>query len=136
MALIHNLNRFCPTNMQDMMDQAIQYELKGRLPVVDDDLDARQTLDALLSHERYETRCATDGKTALVFAEADPPELILLDVRLPDLDRYEVCTLMGPEGKTKKFKVDKSVKRLNKIKKGDDITLWVTQALAIDVVKP
>jgi len=62
--------------------------------------------------------------------------LILLDVRLPDLDRYEVCTLMGPEGKTKKFKVDKSVKRLNKIKKGDDITLWVTQALAIDVVKP
>jgi hypothetical protein len=45
-------------------------------------------------------------------------------------------TLMGPEGKTKKFKVDKSVKRLNEIKKGDDITLRVTQALAIDVMKP
>ncbi len=45
-------------------------------------------------------------------------------------------TLMGPEGKTQKFKVDKSVKRLNEIKKGDDITLRVTQALAIDVMKP
>jgi hypothetical protein len=45
-------------------------------------------------------------------------------------------TLMGPEGKSKKFKVDKSVKRLNEIKKGDDITLRVTQALAIEVVKP
>lgn len=45
-------------------------------------------------------------------------------------------TLMGPEGKTKKIKVDKSVKNLDKLKKGDDITLRVTQALAIDVVKP
>jgi hypothetical protein len=45
-------------------------------------------------------------------------------------------TLKGPEGKTQKFKVDKSVKRLNEIKKGDDITLRVTQALAIDVMKP
>jgi hypothetical protein len=45
-------------------------------------------------------------------------------------------TLMGPEGKTKKIKVDKRVKQLNEIKKGDDITLRVTRALAIDVIKP
>ena len=73
------------------MDNAPSQTLKGSLLVVDDDLGARQTLSALLSQEGYETRCAPDGKTALMFAEADPPELILLDVRLPDLDGFEVC---------------------------------------------
>jgi translation elongation factor P/translation initiation factor 5A len=50
--------------------------------------------------------------------------------------KARTITLMGPEGKTKKFKVDKSVKSLDKLKKGDDITLRVTDALAITVVKP
>ncbi|HET6489070.1 MAG TPA: sigma 54-interacting transcriptional regulator [Syntrophales bacterium] len=72
--------------------------VKGRLLVVDDDPGARQTLSALLSREGYETRCAADGRTALMFAEADPPGLILLDVRLPDLDGFEVCRrLKGSE---------------------------------------
>jgi DNA-binding beta-propeller fold protein YncE len=52
-----------------------------------------------------------------------------------DLKTHTI-TLIGPEGKTKKFKVDKSVKPLDKLKKGDDITLRVTDALAITVVKP
>ena len=73
-------------------------EVKGKLLVVDDDLNSRQMLDALLSREGYETRCAPDGATALMFAEADPPELILLDVRLPDLDGFEICRrLKGSE---------------------------------------
>jgi hypothetical protein len=50
--------------------------------------------------------------------------------------KKRTITLTGPEGKTKTFKVDPSVKRLNEVKKGDDVTLRVTQALAIEVVKP
>jgi CheY-like chemotaxis protein len=73
------------------MDNTPSQTIKGRLLVVDDDPGVRQTLSALLSREGYETRCAPDGKTALMFAEADSPELILLDVRLPDLDGFEVC---------------------------------------------
>ena len=80
------------------MDQAMPNEMKGKLLVVDDDLNSRQTLDALLSREGYETRCAPDGRAALMVAEADPPELILLDVRLPDLDGFEICRrLKGSE---------------------------------------
>ncbi len=45
-------------------------------------------------------------------------------------------TLKGFEGKTKKFKVDKSVKTLDKLKKGDVITLRVTDTLVITVMKP
>jgi formate hydrogenlyase transcriptional activator len=78
---------------------------KGRLLVIDDDPGARQTLYALLSQEGYETRCAQDGKTALMFAEEDPPELILLDVRLPDLDGYEVCRRLKESEKTGRIPV-------------------------------
>jgi DNA-binding NtrC family response regulator len=63
----------------------------GSLLVVDDDLPARQTLDALLTGEGYEVRCAENGRMALMFAGEDPPELILLDIRLPDMDGFEVC---------------------------------------------
>ncbi len=82
------------------MDNTPLQTIKGSLLVVDDDLGARQTLSALLSQEGYETRCAPDGKTALMFAEADPPELILLDVRLPDLDGFEVCRRLRGSEKT------------------------------------
>jgi formate hydrogenlyase transcriptional activator len=87
------------------MDQAMPNELKGKLLVVDDDLNSRQTLDTLLSREGYETRCAPDGKTALMLAEADPPELILLDVRLPDLAGFEVCRRLKESVKTDRIPV-------------------------------
>jgi DNA-binding response OmpR family regulator len=50
-----------------------------------------QTLSALMEGEGYEVRCAPSGQTALLFAREEPPELILLDVRLPDVDGFEVC---------------------------------------------
>ena len=87
------------------MDNAPSQTIKGSLLVVDDDLGARQTLSALLSQEGYETRCAPDGKTALMFAEADPPELILLDVRLPDLDGFEICRRLKGSEKTDRIPV-------------------------------
>jgi formate hydrogenlyase transcriptional activator len=87
------------------MDNAPSQTMRGSLLVVDDDLGARQTLSALLFQEGYETRCAPDGKTALMFAEADPPELILLDVRLPDLDGFEVCRRLKSSDKTDRIPV-------------------------------
>ena len=64
---------------------------KGSILIVDDDLSARQTLSALMEGEGYEVRCAPSGSTALMFAHEEPPEVILLDVRLPDVDGFEVC---------------------------------------------
>jgi hypothetical protein len=50
--------------------------------------------------------------------------------------KARTLTLIGPEGKTMKVKVDKSVKGLDRLKKGDEIVLRVTDALAITVVRP
>src|SRR5512136_357386 len=74
--------------------------IKGNLLVVDDDVSALQTMDAFLSREGYEVRCAPNGETALMFAHEDPPELILLDIRLPDLDGFQVCRRLKEGQKT------------------------------------
>ncbi len=73
------------------MDNTEPLKVKGNLLIVEDDLSARQTMEAFLTREGYEVRCAPNGQTALMFAREDPPELILLDIRLPDMDGFEVC---------------------------------------------
>ena len=47
--------------------------------------------------------------------------------------KTHIVTLRGPQEKTVNLKVDKNVKRLNEIKKGDEIVIRQTEALAIDV---
>jgi putative two-component system response regulator len=44
-----------------------------------------------LSSIECEVRLASDGPTALAIIESDPPDLVLLDVRMPRMDGYEVC---------------------------------------------
>jgi formate hydrogenlyase transcriptional activator len=78
---------------------------RGSLLVVDDDLRFRQTLEALLSSEGYEVRCAATGGMALMFATEAPPELILLDVRLPDTDGFEVCRRLREDSRTGRIPV-------------------------------
>ena len=73
---------------------------KGNLLLVDDDLSALQTMEAFLVREGYEVRCALDGHTALMFAREDPPELILLDIRLTDMDGFEVCRRLKEDQET------------------------------------
>jgi PAS domain S-box-containing protein len=73
------------------MDDTQHRREAGSLLLVDDDLPTLQTMDAFLTQHGYKVRCALDGRTALMFSREDPPELILLDVRLPDMDGLDVC---------------------------------------------
>jgi PAS domain S-box-containing protein len=59
--------------------------------IVDDDPGARQTLEALLFAEGYELAFASNGSESLTKAAELTPDLILLDVMMPDTDGFEVC---------------------------------------------
>jgi hypothetical protein len=57
-----------------------------------------------------------------------------MTARVEDIDyKTRTVTLRGPQQKTTTIKVDKSVKRFNEVKKGDEIVIRHTEALAIDV---
>lgn len=59
--------------------------------VVDDGAANRELIRMYLSTIECEVRLAADGPTALAMIEADAPDLVLLDVRMPRMDGYEVC---------------------------------------------
>jgi signal transduction histidine kinase len=72
----------------------------GDVLIVEDTPASLQLLSDLLTHAGYAARCAGDGKLALLSAQAEPPELILLDVRMPDMDGYEVCRRLKADPRT------------------------------------
>jgi putative two-component system response regulator len=59
--------------------------------VVEDDEPNRRLLVRLLSGQGYKVREASDGEAAIAAIERHPPDMILLDVRLPGMDGFEVC---------------------------------------------
>lgn len=59
--------------------------------VVEDAPEFRQLLDAVLSSEGYDVALATDGASAVDAARSVVPDVIVLDLGLPDIDGIEVC---------------------------------------------
>jgi DNA-binding response OmpR family regulator len=60
-----------------------------------------QSLLSDILHEEYELAFQGDGRSGLAVAQADLPDLILLDIRLPQMDGYEVCRILKESGKTR-----------------------------------
>ncbi len=61
---------------------------KYRILVVDDDKDIVQTIKGNLELDGYEVLAAFDGRTGLHIAKTTRPDLILLDLNLPDIDGH------------------------------------------------
>ena len=64
--------------------------MKPKILIVDDDPLNLTTLEAFLSGEGYELHFAQEGNSALALAHVEQPDLILLDVMMPDIDGFEV----------------------------------------------
>jgi diguanylate cyclase (GGDEF)-like protein len=62
-----------------------------KILIVDDDPSQIRTLVPFLREEGYTILIATDGPGALEIVSQETPDLILLDVMMPDMDGYEVC---------------------------------------------
>jgi CheY-like chemotaxis protein/nitrogen-specific signal transduction histidine kinase len=63
-----------------------------RILIVDDEPVARQTLADLLAGDAFDLDFAADGRAGLAAARAILPDIILLDLMMPGMDGYEVCT--------------------------------------------
>ena len=73
--------------------------------VVDDVPDNIQLLSGLLK-ANYKVKAATSGEKALVIANKSPqPDLILLDVVMPEMDGHAVCESLKNEGSTKQIPI-------------------------------
>ena len=68
--------------------------------IVDDQRDNRDMLEAMLQQEGYRTSQATGGMEAMDLIAVEAPQLILLDVSMPDMDGYAVASLLKADPKT------------------------------------
>jgi PAS domain S-box-containing protein len=63
----------------------------GNVLIVDDDSESLGLLASILAEAGYRVRPADSGKLALTSVEVEPPDLILLDIRMPGMDGFDVC---------------------------------------------
>jgi two-component system alkaline phosphatase synthesis response regulator PhoP len=66
-------------------------EAKSKILVVEDDEDEAKLVKILLSQEGYEVALAPDGKIAIEMVDSFEPDLIILDVMMPELDGFAAC---------------------------------------------
>ncbi|NOK63662.1 MAG: Adenylate cyclase [Chloroflexi bacterium AL-W] len=64
----------------------------SRILVVEDNPEMGQSLAALLEEFGYSVELVTNGYAALESVFAHPPDLVVLDIQLPDIDGYTICT--------------------------------------------
>ncbi len=63
--------------------------------IVDDCTVAASSMARLLQHYGHHIQLAQDGQTAIEMARAEQPDVVLLDIGLPDMDGYEVVRHLG-----------------------------------------
>ncbi len=74
--------------------------LSADILLIDDSPDNLRLLCTLLLEEGYRVRPSTQGKQAIVAAQLEPPDLVLLDIRMPEMDGYEVCRQLKADQRT------------------------------------
>ncbi|MCA1903271.1 MAG: response regulator [Cyanobacteria bacterium KgW148] len=86
---------FFPDQQETLLDTIPEPEpeevSKADILLVDDKPENLRLLSTMLEEQGYEIREAINGTLALKSAQADPPDLILLDINMPGLNGYEVC---------------------------------------------
>ena len=87
------------------MDELGDQSSKAKILIVDDTLINLRLLSSMLGTSGYVVYEASDGRTALEAVRAHQPDLILLDIRLPGMDGYEVCRQIKVDETTRNIPV-------------------------------
>jgi len=78
---------------------------KGDILIVDDTPANLRLLSQMLVEQGYQVRPVPDGSLALAAVQAQSPDLILLDIRMPGMDGYEVCEHLKADAQTRDIPV-------------------------------
>lgn len=80
-------------------------EANPNILVVDDNPDNLRLLITVLTEKNYRVRPVTKGALAIRAAQLEPPDVILLDIRMPEMDGYEVCRQLKANQRTQSVPV-------------------------------
>ena len=83
--------------------------MSARVLVVDDVPTNIKLLQIKLEAEYFEVLTAEDGPTALRLAAEEAPDIVLLDVMMPEMDGFEVCRRLREDSKTQHVPVAGSI---------------------------
>lgn len=87
------------------MSEAETEQTKGNILIVDDTPANLRLLANLLNEQGYKTRPVPNGPLAIKASELDPPDLILLDINMPDMNGYDVCAKLKENDRTKNIPI-------------------------------
>ncbi|GAB4460355.1 MAG: EAL domain-containing protein [Elainellaceae cyanobacterium] len=77
----------------------------GKILVVDDTPDNLRLLAECLTRQGYEVQCAISGALALIGIKNSPPDIILLDIKMPEMDGFQVCHRLKQNNATRDIPV-------------------------------
>jgi PleD family two-component response regulator len=105
---------------------------RARILIVEDEKDTAESLTVYFEAQGYDTTAVSEGNDALAFIDETLPDLILLDVLLPDIDGFEVCRRLRAHWRTEHIPVIFLTKRRSREEK-----LMGLELEALDyIVKP
>jgi len=78
---------------------------KGKILVADDEPDIAKLIEFTLKRRGFEVILVSDGQSAIDAAKKEQPDLILLDVIMPVINGYEVCSQLKNFPETKKIPI-------------------------------
>lgn len=81
-------------------EPVLEQPLAADILIVDDTLENLKLLSSMLTDQGYTVRKATTGKMALKAVQSLPPDLVLLDIMMPDLNGFEVCKQLKSQAET------------------------------------
>ena len=96
-----------PKKVEEVIDEVKSSSNSSNFTVlvIDDDSNAQELMKKFLQKEEYNVLQATSGQDGLVLAAKDIPDLITLDVMMPEMDGWEVLTALLNNEKTKNIPV-------------------------------
>ncbi|MHC5103314.1 MAG: PAS domain S-box protein [Planctomycetota bacterium] len=88
-----------------MPERQHQHPGSNDILIVDDETPKLQLLSGILAKEGYPVRQANESHVAIESAMAQPPKLILLDVKMPEMDGFEVCRRLKQDERTREIPI-------------------------------